>query len=193
MYDFYKILEIPRDANLEVIKKAYRSKAKLVHPDVNNSPKAHEVFTIVTEAYKVLSDEQKRYIYDIKMDYIDAAKTNAERKKIYYGSSVKNNTYSNFHYDWISFDKIAHRKKTDEDYYKRSPFFYNSFFASGMFLGFLIIAVTFIGTLKHFWPFPFILICLPGLILVREGWRGIMKKKNLLTNLLKIFKKNKEA
>ena len=55
-YDYYKILEIPRTATLDDIKKAYRLKAKLVHPDVNNSPKANEVFAIVSEAYDVLSN-----------------------------------------------------------------------------------------------------------------------------------------
>ena len=50
MYDYYKILDISRDASLEDIKRAYRNKAKLVHPDINNSPKANEVFVVVKEA-----------------------------------------------------------------------------------------------------------------------------------------------
>jgi DnaJ-class molecular chaperone len=158
LYDFYKILEIPRDASLDEIKKAYRNKAKLVHPDVNDSPKASEVFAVVTEAYEVLSDENKRYMHDVKLNYIDAAKTEAERKKQYYGSSIKNDTYTNFHYDWNSFEKAGVREKTDEDYYKKSPFFYNLFFASGMFIGFIIITVTLIGTLRHYWPFLFVII-----------------------------------
>lgn len=189
MYDFYKILEVPRDANTEEIKRAYRSKAKLVHPDVNNSPKANEVFAVVTEAYEVLTDDQKRYMHDLKLNYIDTVKSDAERKKQYYGSSVKNDTYTNFHYDWKAFEKAAHREKTDEDYYKKSPFFYNLFFASGMFIGFLIIIVTFLGTFRNYWPFPYILISVTGFILVREGWRGIMKKKSILTNFLNIFRK----
>jgi hypothetical protein len=189
LYDFYKILEISRDATVDEIKRAYRSKAKMIHPDVNDSPKANEVFAVITEAYEVLTDEQKRYLHDIKLNYIDAAKNEAERKKQYYGSSVKNDTYTNFHYDWNSFEKVAFREKTDEDYYKKSPFFYNLFFACGMFIGFIIILVSITGTFKHYWPFPFILISVPGIILVWEGWKGILKKKSMLTAILRIFKK----
>ena len=103
LYDFYKILDIPRSASSEDIKRAYRNKAKLIHPDINNSPKANEVFVVVNEAYETLSDDHKRYLYDIQLNYIDAEKVNAERKKQYYGSSVKNDTFSNsshFQNEW---------------------------------------------------------------------------------------------
>jgi curved DNA-binding protein CbpA len=189
LYDFYKILEIPRDASPDDIRKAYRLKAKLVHPDINNSPKAHEVFTVVNEAYEVLMDEQKRYLHDVKLNYVDSAKAEAERKKHYYGSSTKNNSYTNFNYDWNSFEKAAYREKTDEYYYKKSPFFYNLFFASGMFLGFIIVMVTLTGTFYRLWPFPFVLISISGYILIREGWRGMMRKKSMLGGLIKLFKK----
>lgn len=192
MYDYYKILEIAHDASVEDIKHAYRNKAKLVHPDVNNSPKAQEVFVIVNEAYEILTDENKRYLYDLKLNYIDAAKADADRKKHYYGSSVKNDSYNNLHnthvnFDWESFN-AAHHEKTDEEYYKRSPFIYNLFFVSGMFLGFMIVIVTLAGTYKKFWPVPYILIAIPGFILIHGGWKGIMGKKTLLSRLAKRFK-----
>lgn len=186
MYDYYKILEIPRDASLDDIKKAYRIKAKLVHPDVNNSPKANEVFAVVNEAYDVLCDETKRYLHDVKLNYADTAKADAERKKHYYGSSVKNNSYTNsFQYDWNSFENVAYKEKTDEDYYKQAPVFYNLFFLSGMTIGFIIIIVMLVGTFKHYWPFPFVLISITGFILVREGWKGMMGKPTAIGGWLK--------
>ena len=188
MYDYYKILEIPRDATLEDIKKAYRNKAKLVHPDVNNSPKANEVFAVVNEAYDVLSDETKRYLHDVKLNYADTTKAEAERMKHYYGSSVKNTTYTNFHYDWDSFTK-AYKEKSDKEYYKQSPWVYNLFFVSGMFIGFLIIAITVIGTVRNYWPVPFVLISIAGIILVREGWRGLMGKKNIMNRFISWLRK----
>lgn len=62
--DYYKILEISRDAKDDDIKKAYRKLALKYHPDKNKSPQAEEKFKEVAEAYEVLSDKKKREIYD---------------------------------------------------------------------------------------------------------------------------------
>jgi len=192
LYDFYKILDIPRSASSEDIKRAYRNKAKLIHPDINNSPKANEVFVVVNEAYETLSDDHKRYLYDIQLNYIDAEKVNAERKKQYYGSSVKNDTFSNsshFQNEWNNSSKAIYQEKTDADYYRQSPLLYNLFFASGMLIGFTILIVTIVGTFKNFWPFPFIVIVVPGFILVREGWNGMMGKRTVIGGILKRLRK----
>ncbi|MFL5763648.1 MAG: DnaJ domain-containing protein [Bacteroidia bacterium] len=186
-YDYYKVLEISRDASTDEIRKAYRSKAKLVHPDVNNSPKANEIFLVVSEAYEVLLDDTKRYLHDVKLNYIDAEKANAERKKHYYGSSVKSNAANpaNFNYDWNSFSQYAYKEKTDEDYYKANPFLYNMLFVSGMFIGFLIIIVCIMGSLQSYWAWPYSFISISGFVLVREGWNGMLKKKSIFGRLLK--------
>lgn len=63
--DFYKILGVSRNANLNQIKKAYRKLAKELHPDQNKEdPKAQEKFQDLAAAYEVLSDAEKRKIYD---------------------------------------------------------------------------------------------------------------------------------
>ncbi|MCP9261456.1 DnaJ subfamily B member 11 [Dirofilaria immitis] len=63
--DFYKILKVPRNANLNQIKKAYRMQAKELHPDKqSDDPLAEEKFQDLGAAYEVLSDEKKRKIYD---------------------------------------------------------------------------------------------------------------------------------
>ncbi|WP_277032846.1 molecular chaperone DnaJ [Propionimicrobium lymphophilum] len=64
MSDYYETLGVPRDASAEQIKKAFRRKARQYHPDVNDSPDAEDKFKAVNEAYAVLSDENKRAIYD---------------------------------------------------------------------------------------------------------------------------------
>ncbi len=65
MSDYYKLLGLPRDANAEDIKKAYRKVALQYHPDRNSGSKeAEERFKEVTEAYEVLKDPQKRSAYD---------------------------------------------------------------------------------------------------------------------------------
>lgn len=187
LYDYYKILEVSRDATLDEIKQAYRAKAKLVHPDVNDSPKAHELFTIINEAYDVLSDKRKRQLHDVKLNYADATKAEAIKKRQYYGTSAKNNPgQPTFNYNWKEYQP---REKTDFDYFKRSPVIYNMFFISGMFVGFIIIFTTLVGTFNGLWPYPFVLLAILGIILVRQGWRGIIGKKNILTTFVRFLRK----
>ncbi|CAB3404977.1 unnamed protein product [Caenorhabditis bovis] len=63
--DFYKILGVPRNANANQIKKAYRKLAKELHPDRNpDDENANENFQDLSAAYEVLSDKEKRATYD---------------------------------------------------------------------------------------------------------------------------------
>ena len=63
--DYYDILGVPRDATPEAIKKAYRTQARKLHPDVNpGDKKAEAKFKEAQQAYDVLSDAEKRVLYD---------------------------------------------------------------------------------------------------------------------------------
>lgn len=64
--DYYFILEVAADADLAVIKSAYRRLAKKYHPDLNPSHDAQDRMKALTEAYAVLSDADKRARYDRK-------------------------------------------------------------------------------------------------------------------------------
>lgn len=62
--DFYDVLGVPRTASNHDIKEAYRRLAFEYHPDRNPSTEAEERFKDISEAYSVLSDPQKRTLYD---------------------------------------------------------------------------------------------------------------------------------
>jgi len=64
--DFYEVLGINRSASADEVKKAYRKLARQYHPDANpdNREEAREKFKEVSEAYDILSDTEKRKLYD---------------------------------------------------------------------------------------------------------------------------------
>lgn len=64
MTDYYEVLGVERDASSEQIKKAYRRMAMRYHPDVATEADAADRFKQVQEAYDVLSEENRRSIYD---------------------------------------------------------------------------------------------------------------------------------
>ncbi len=62
--DYYKTLDLPRDAKLDDIKKAFRRLARKFHPDVSREKDAEARMREINEAYAVLSDPEKRAAYD---------------------------------------------------------------------------------------------------------------------------------
>ncbi|XVF15223.1 hypothetical protein REPUB_Repub09cG0132300 [Reevesia pubescens] len=62
--DYYTVLGVSRNASKSEIKSAYRKLARSYHPDVNKDPGAEQKFKEISNAYEVLSDDEKRSLYD---------------------------------------------------------------------------------------------------------------------------------
>jgi hypothetical protein len=67
--DYYEILDLPANSSVEEIKKAYRKKARLYHPDINPSPDAKDLFINLTEAYEFLLSYREKIKADDQAYY----------------------------------------------------------------------------------------------------------------------------
>src|SRR5436190_11168831 len=62
--DYYEVLAVSRTASADEIKRAFRGLARELHPDVSKEPDADHRFREVVEAYEVLSNSERRELYD---------------------------------------------------------------------------------------------------------------------------------
>lgn len=69
MKDYYQILGVSKTASFDTIKRAYRKLVVLYHPDKNPNPDAHERISEINQAYDVLSDQERRRSYDLRLSY----------------------------------------------------------------------------------------------------------------------------
>lgn len=118
--NYYKILQIDKNASPEIVEKAYKTLVKMYHPDLQDNKMKQECekkIKLLNEAYETISDEQKRKQYDFEI----------EQKKIEQQENIKNyNQNSPLHYyqqnnqpiteDHMSYnkDELKTQKKYEE-------------------------------------------------------------------------------
>lgn len=85
--NYYSILGLNKAATAEEIKKAFRSKAKIYHPDVCKLPNAHDIFIEIGRAHEILKDPETRRDYDRVLE--EEANSSSDQYK--YNSSARNN------------------------------------------------------------------------------------------------------
>ncbi len=183
MVDYYKVLGVKREASPDDIKRAYRLRAKTMHPDINRSSSANNDFALVNEAYGVLSDPDKKRKYDLRLAYGDFYLANSVfthngqkphvRKK--HPDPAKRESH-HAHDSGYYYSKSAKRSESEPET-GMAAYIYNLFFAAGMFIGFLMIFLTIGFVYVRMWPYVFLLMTIPGFILIREGWKGISRVK----------------
>jgi hypothetical protein len=169
MKDYYKILGIQAGADTETIRKAYRNLAKIYHPDLNESLHANEFFILLNEAHTVLTDEAQHIVYDQQ----------------YLSRNQRSDQAKNFHYDWNSMYRLQNRKK-------KRPVAPSQLmqltFGFEMFLGFtealLVLGYIFRGPVHPVYG----VIGIPGILMVIDGWKGIMGRKSVLGGIIKALK-----
>ncbi len=94
--DYYHVLGVNKNATEASIRRSFRCRAKLLHPDVNKGTKAKHDFQLANEAYQVLKDTNKRRLYDLRIN------SGCYSQKVYYrpGQTTHSNpkTYHAYSY-----------------------------------------------------------------------------------------------
>lgn len=126
MKDYYKILAIKNNATVKEIKKAYKKLVLKYHPDHNKASGASEKFKEINEAYSILSDENKRLIYDQKLQNPHGGGFN--------DFNNKNQNYSQYSYnDMQDFAKQFNFVSEENFHFSTGGSFFEDIF--GMFMG----------------------------------------------------------
>lgn len=103
--NYYDILQINRNASPEIIEKAYKTLAKKYHPDLQteeNKKQAEEILKEINEAYEILSEPEKKQIYDASLD--------SQEPKQSEKNSNPNNNQTQTHSD-VSFNEELYNKE----------------------------------------------------------------------------------
>ncbi len=179
MSTYYDILCVPQNATEEEIRKAYRKQALLFHPDRNTSADATARFLMILQAYEVLSDKNKRFLYDHKLgeystgvydipDYETWKAQKAEERKVEEQQERER------------FERLQKAFREHPYYrFKKSSIYLQSF--SGIFLGLLCLFLSFYlvfitHAIVFFVVLPF--IC-AGFLLIYFSYSWLTNKKKL--------------
>ncbi|MCS6820370.1 MAG: DnaJ domain-containing protein [Microscillaceae bacterium] len=103
MQNLYEVLQVPTNATPLEIKAAYKRLAKQYHPDCNpNNPEAEEKFKQINQAYQILSDEIKKYEYDLyyylRQQSVQGQNTTSRTNTSYQSSYSTHYTYQQSNY-----------------------------------------------------------------------------------------------
>lgn len=128
--DYYDLLEIPRTASDEEIKKAYRKKSKEYHPDNNSNLserkrlEREEIFKEIATAYEVLSNPKKRREYNVEYDFYQTMFNADGIKNTWYENTSYNRyDYTNNQEEYWEENNDNKRKKTNRYRPKEEPDF----------------------------------------------------------------------
>lgn len=118
MEDYYRLLGVPRTADADIIKAAYRKQATRWHPDKQQEGESSEAkFILLTEAYKTLMDAGKRSAYDAKLSYEEFKK----HKSYNPGISMKGTGFSTGYQPGVDVETIIANIKQKNEVQASAP------------------------------------------------------------------------
>ena len=116
--DYYKVLEINRNANSQEIKTAFRTQAIKWHPDKNQDIDVTEKMQLLNEAYLILKDEDARKRYDLEYDKFNAYK---EKRNENPNKTQSENIYNEYKFEDETLKKwMSNAKKQAVDLAKQT-------------------------------------------------------------------------
>ncbi len=190
--DYYTVLEIDHDAGPVEIKQAYRKMAKIYHPDISDSPDAHERFIEITEAYEILMNR------DLHAYYIHRVKTDSEFMRAQWEQARREAQESARRYAKMKFEKF----KQEQEAFKKSGWhdLILTFRYLGRILAFpligLFIALPLISKEVSEHPTGYVMFWLMALILVffiLNNWKNYLRIDSYYYHLSDIGKVLKES
>lgn len=138
---YYQILGVEKNATLSEIKKAFRQRAKTLHPDVNERPDAQEKFILLTEAYEYLQNLRTGKIYNQKRQAFSQPKS---RYKSY--PDWQQNEREKTRQRAREYSRMQYEAFTKSDFYKTTVALNTLVdFISVLVVLFILVAVPFIG------------------------------------------------
>ncbi|MCB0771466.1 MAG: J domain-containing protein [Flavobacteriales bacterium] len=154
-YDHYVLLGIPRGANEQQIKQAYRERVKRCHPDRDPSPQATKLFRAVHEAYTELMDPARRTIYDERLRHYrpsNSASSTIRTTQPGRGRSRSGRTEADRPVNRVAFLGLH---------------------ITGLCFGVSLVSGILLGIVFLDWPPIALLFCAPGLAIIPDSWSGI--------------------
>ncbi|HEX2899387.1 MAG TPA: DnaJ domain-containing protein [Bacteroidia bacterium] len=191
---YYDILGLKATASQDEIKRAYRKKAMESHPDVNPSPGAADAFVQVNEAYAILSNTNKRQVYNQKLRDQAARSAGQNYAQATQSTQSAQSARDQAYAQWVQQARAQAKADASKNYqdFKNSKF-ERTEASVFLYLQFLIVAVfMLLASLLLLAPFAAMFyvnwkMVFTGVVLVPvafrmydEGWRGMKAVKESL-------------